>query len=84
MMVYKKHLQIMTLNPCVDLVRLKADLVGYTGIEHEIETDVYTWGKVKRDWLPPKPSKMWDQSEFVRTTEYTPKYRNWKITNEKY
>ena len=84
MMVYKQHLQIMTLNPCVVLVRLKADLVGYTGIEHEIETDDYTWGKVKREWLPPKPGKMWDQSKFVWTTEYTPKYRNWKITNEKY
>ena len=48
MMVYKQHLQIMTFNPCAVLVRLKADLVGYTGIEHEIETDDYTWGKVKR------------------------------------
>jgi len=78
MMVYKQHLQIMALNPCAELVRVKTDLLGYTGIEHETETDDYTWGKVKREWLPPKPNELWNQSEYVRTAEYQHKCNNWK------
>ena len=50
MLVYKKHLYITSLNPRAVLVRVKTDLLGYINIEHEIDTDDYEWGKVKREW----------------------------------
>ncbi len=46
MMVYKKHLYIMSLNPHAQLVRIKTDLVGYINITIEIETDDYKWGEI--------------------------------------
>ncbi len=46
MMVYKKHLYIMSLNPHAQLVRVKTDLLGYMNITTEIETDDYTWGEI--------------------------------------
>ena len=36
MMVYKKHLQIMALNPHAEFVRIRADSLGYIGIDNEI------------------------------------------------
>ncbi len=46
MMVYKKHLYIMSLNPHAQLVRVSTDLLGYMNITHEVETDDYTWGEI--------------------------------------
>ena len=43
MKLYKQHLYITSINPRAELVRIKVDLVGYTGIDNEIETDGYTW-----------------------------------------
>jgi len=77
MKLYKQHLYITSINPRAELVRIKVDLVGYTGIDNEIETDDYTWGKVKREWLPPQPGSICDQSTIVRTMEYQHKNKQW-------
>ena len=77
MKVHKQHLCITSINPRAGLVRIKVDLVGYTGIDNEIETDDYTWGKVTREWLPPKPGSICDQSEIIRTMEYQHKSKQW-------
>jgi len=77
MKLYKQHLYITSLNPRAELVRIKVDLVGYTGIDNEIETDDYTWGKVKREWQPPKPGSICDQSKIIRTMEYQDKSKQW-------
>ena len=58
--VYTQHLYITSLNPRVVLVRVKTYLLGYINIEHEIDTDDYEWGKVKREWLPPTPGQVCD------------------------
>jgi hypothetical protein len=47
MMLYKVVLYILSLNPHAQLVRVKADLLGYINITNEIETDDYTWGEIK-------------------------------------
>ena len=78
MMVYKKHLYIMSLNPQAQLVRLKTDLIGHINITHEIETDDYTWGAVKREWVPPKPGRRMDETKVLRTEEYTLEEREWE------
>ena len=36
MMVYKKHMQIIALNPRAELIRIKTDLLGYVGIDNNI------------------------------------------------
>ncbi len=46
MMVYKKHLYIMSLNPHAQLVRIKTYLFGYINITTDIETDDYKWGEI--------------------------------------
>ena len=77
MKVYKQHLYITSINPRAELARIKVDSVGYTGIDNEIETDDYTWGKVKREWLPPKPGSICVQSKIMRTMEYQHKNKQW-------
>ena len=77
MMVYKRHLQIMALNPRAELVRIKTDLLGYVGINNEIEDSV-EWGEVKREWIPPKPSQLWDVSKLTRTNEYKHNNKPWR------
>ena len=77
MMVYKKHLQIMALNPLAQLVRIKTDLLGYVGINNEIEDSV-EWGEVKREWIPPKPGQLWDVSKLTRTNEYKHNNKPWR------
>ena len=68
----------MALNPRAELVRVKTDLLGYINIDNEIDTDDYEWGKVKREWLPPKPNELMDKSKLTRTTEYTLNSKQWK------
>ena len=46
MMVYEKHVYIMSLNPRAELVRLKTYLLGYVNIEKEIDTDVHNGEKL--------------------------------------
>ena len=77
MMVYKKHLQIMALNPLAELVRIKTDLLGYVGIDNEID-DSIEWGDVKREWTPPKPGQLWDESKLTRTNEYKHNNKPWR------
>ena len=78
MMVYKKHLYTMSLNPHALLVRVKTDLFGYINITHEVETDDYTWGEIKKEWTPPKPNKLLDETKLIRTTEYKLKEKEWE------
>ena len=52
MMVYKKHLHIMSLNPRAELVRVKTDLLGYINIDNEIPTDYHTWGVLNANGCP--------------------------------
>ena len=68
MMVYKKHLYIMSLNPHALLVRIKTDLLGYINITHEVETDDNTWGEIKKEWNQPKPGNLLDETKAIRTT----------------
>ena len=68
----------MALNPRAELVRVKTDLLGYINIDNEVDTDDYEWGKVKREWLPPKPNELMDKSKLTRTTEYTLNSKQWK------
>jgi len=70
MMVYKKHLEIISLNPKAELVRIKTDLLGYINIENDIKVDTNKWGQVKEDFSPPKPSDVWDKTNYIRTCEY--------------
>ena len=77
MVVYKKHLQIMALNPHAELVRIKTDSLGYIGIDNEINESI-KWGDVKREWIPPKPGQLWDVSKLTRTNEYTHKDKPWR------
>jgi hypothetical protein len=79
MVVYKKHIQIVTLNPRAQLVRVKTDSIGYIGIDTEIETNDHEWGHIKREWVPPKPNKLIDESKFIRTTEYKVNCKYWNI-----
>ena len=67
MLVYKKHLYITSLNPRAVLVRVKTDLLGYINIDHEIDTDDYEWGNIKREWLPPNQVKF---ATFQTCTSY--------------
>ena len=62
MLVYKKHMSIMYLNPTAELVWVKVDLLGYVNVTEEIELYDETWGEMKREWLPPKPNELWDKS----------------------
>jgi hypothetical protein len=78
MMVYKKHLYIMSLNPHAQLVRAKTELFGYINITHEAETDDYTWGGIKKEWTPPKPNNLLDETKLIRTTEYKLNEKDWK------
>ena len=77
MLVYKKHLYITSLNPRAVLVRVKTDLLGYINIDHEIDTDDYEWGKVKREWLPPKPGQVCDLSKLARVTKFEHTDKTW-------
>ena len=52
MMVYKKHLYIMSLNPRAELVRVKTDLLGYINIDNEIPIDYHTWGVLSVNGCP--------------------------------
>ena len=80
MLVYTLHLQIMKANPEARLVRIKTDLLGYVNVTNEIETDDYTWGRVKREWLPPPPGKsLHDPATYVRTSKYKHKPTIWNI-----
>ena len=63
MMVYTKHVYITSLNPQAQLVRIKTDLLGYINITIEIETDDYTWGEIKKEWNPPKPGNLVDETK---------------------
>ncbi len=58
----------MALNPRAELVRIKTDLLGYVGIDNEIEDSVQ-WEDVKREWIPPKPGQLWEVSKLTRTNE---------------
>ena len=78
MMVYKKHLYIMSLNPLAQLVRVKTDLLGYINIDNEIQTNDTKWGEVKREWSPPKPCQICDVSKFTRTNTYQHINKDWK------
>ena len=77
MMVYKKHMQIMALNPHAELVRIKTDSLGYIGIDNEINESI-KWGDVKREWIPPKPGQLWDVSKLTRTSECKHKDKPWR------
>ncbi len=77
MMVYKKHLCITSLNPRAELVRVKTDLLGYVDIDREIDTDDYTWGEVKREWLPPKPNEVCDISKLARISKFEHTDKTW-------
>ena len=69
----------MSLNPRAELVRLKTDFLGYVNIEHEVETDDYTWGEIKREWLPPKPGQVCEIAKLARTTTFEYNKRDWSI-----
>ena len=71
----------MSLNPHAQLVRVKTDLLGYINITHEVETDDYTWGEIKKEWTPPKPSNLLDKTKLLRTTEYKLNEKDWKNHN---
>ena len=60
----------MSLSPRAELVRAKTDLLGYVNIENEIDIDDYTWGEVRREWLPPKPGQLCDITKLARTTTF--------------
>ncbi len=77
-MVYKKHLYILSLNPHAQLVRIKTDLFGYINMTTEIETDDYKWGEIKKEWNPPKPGNLVDETKAIRTKEYKLKDKKWK------
>ena len=79
MMVYKKHLYIMSLNPRAELVRVKTDLLGYINIDNEIPIDYHTWGCVKREWSPPKPTEVYDPSKYIRTNEFKLETKKWIV-----
>ena len=79
MLVYTLHLQIMKANPDARLVRINTDLLGYVNVTNEIETDDYTWGRVKQVMDPPKPGTLHDPATYVRTTKYKNKPTNWSI-----
>ena len=68
----------MSLNPHAQLVRVKTDLLGYINITHEVETDDYTWGQIKKEWTPPKPNNLLDETKLIRTTEYKLNEKDWK------
>ena len=72
-------MSIMYKNPTAELVRVKVDLLGYVNVTNEIELDDYTWGEMKREWLPPKPNALWDKSAMTRTAKYTMNTKQWKI-----
>ena len=69
----------MSLNPRAELVRVKTDLLGYINIDNEIPTDCHTWGNVKREWLPPKPTEVYDPFKFIRTNEFKLETKNWIV-----
>ena len=48
----------------------ETDSLGYVNIEHDIDTDDYEWGKVKREWLPPNPGQVCDVSKLARSTQF--------------
>ena len=69
----------MYINPTAELVRVKVDLLGYVNVTEEIALCNETWGEMKREWLPPKPSELWDITEMTRTTKYTHNDKQWNI-----
>ena len=79
MRLYKKHKYITLLNPRAELVRVQTDLLGYVNIENEIDTDDYTWGEVKREWLPPKPGQIRDITTLARTTTFGYNNKDWYV-----
>jgi hypothetical protein len=68
----------MSLNLHAQLVRVKTDLLGYINITHEVETDDYTWGEIKKEWDPPRPNILLDESKLTRTEEYKLNEKDWK------
>ena len=68
----------MSRNPHAILVRVKTDLLGYSNITHEVETDDYTWGEIKKDWDPPKPTALLDETKLIRKAEYKLNEKDWK------
>ena len=80
MLLYKKHMSIMYLNPTAELVRVKVDLLGYVNVAKEIPLDDNKWGEMKRDYLPQKPnSTLWDKAAMTRTAKYTLNNKQWNI-----
>ena len=69
---------LMQLNPRAELVRVKTDLLGYINIDNEIKTDDYTWGEVKREWLPPKPTQICDVAKLTRTNKFEHQPKEWR------
>jgi hypothetical protein len=78
MMVCKKHLYIMSLNPHALLVRVKTDFLGYINMTHEVETDDYTWGEIKKEWNPLKPNTLLDETKLIRMADYKLNEQDWK------
>ena len=51
--------------------------MGYVNIENQIDTDDYTWGEVKREWLPPQPGQLCDITKLARTATFGYILKNW-------
>ena len=79
MLVYKKHMSIMYKNPTAELVRVKVDLLGYVNVTEEIDLDEVKWGEMKREYIPPKPTALWDKEAMTRTAKYTHSDKQWRI-----
>ena len=60
-------------------MRVKTDLLGYINIDNEITTDDYTWGEVKREWLPPRPGQICDVAKLTRNTKFEYQQKEWRI-----
>ena len=81
MLLYKKHMSIMYINPTAELVRVKVDLLGYVNVTEEIALDDYKWGEMKREWLSPIPNALWNKTTMTRTAKYTLNNKQWEIYN---
>jgi hypothetical protein len=80
MLLYKKHMSVMYLNPTAELVRVKVDLLGYVNVTEEIPLNDNKWGDMKRDYSSPKPNSMlWNKKAMTRTAKYTIDNKQWNI-----
>ena len=79
MKVYRKHLYITSLNQSAELVRAKLAASCDINIDHRIQTNDYTWGQVKRDWLPTKPIDLYEPSTQTGTSTYI--FKNKHLTS---